>query len=99
MKNDDVHSDYHCPRQASTGMSGNFMTALTGKSSRRSVPPAVLISVPLYSNTVGITALVATPAMIRFITCFIQSTIETVPSNRKSPGIICLDFAENGSTL
>jgi uncharacterized membrane protein YraQ (UPF0718 family) len=54
MENDDMHSDYHCPRQASTGMSGNFMAALVGKSSRLSVTPAVLIGVPLYSNAAGI---------------------------------------------
>ncbi len=40
------------------------MATLVGKSSRLSVPPAVLIGVPLYSNAVGITVLVVTSAMM-----------------------------------
>ncbi len=46
------------------GMSGNFMAALVGKSSRLPVPPAAPIGVPLYSNTVGVTVLVVTSAMM-----------------------------------
>ena len=65
MKNGYTHSDFHDPwRDVHGYVSENFIAALVGKSSRRSMTPAVLIGVPFYSDAVRITVLVATSAMM-----------------------------------